>query len=111
MSGVDLNEMSSEALVHRELQLERDLVTANFRHRTGQLDDTSTLKTIRRGIARCRTIQRQREIGEGLPKLALLRAHRATFVPGAAESAEGESGGGFLKGFASKLGIGEDEEG
>ena len=104
-----VREFSDEKLVHHELQLERDLIAANFRLGMRQLEDTSQLSKIRRGIARARTVQRERERENGLPNNALRDAHRTSFKPGAVAGAAA-SAGGFLKGIAGKLGIGEGEE-
>ena len=61
MSVAELKELDDKALVHRELQLERELMDARFRNKTGQLEDTSKLAKLRKGIARARTLQRERE--------------------------------------------------
>jgi len=104
------DKMSDEALVHQELQLERDLLGVNFRHRTSQLDDMSQMKKLRRDIARARTIQRSREMAQGLAKNALRDQHRNSFKPGAKIETGEDSGDGFLKGIAGKLGLGNSEE-
>lgn len=99
----DLKKLDDQALVHAELQLERDLITASFRLRTGQLDDTASIGRVRRDLARSRTLQRQRELDHGLAKDSLRSRYRSTFQPSAAE-AEGTGGsGGFLKGFVDKI--------
>lgn len=105
----DIKAMTDQQLVHQELQLERDLIEASFRHRTGQLDDTSKLKKLRRAIARARTEQRNRERAQDLVKDALRNTHRGSFQPNSAptsESGEPAAGGGFLSGIADQLGIG-----
>ena len=56
----------TKALVHRELQLERELMDALFRHEDNQLEDTSKLAKLRKGIARARTLQREREVEQSL---------------------------------------------
>lgn len=101
--ATDLNTLSDEQLVHAELQLERDLLAASFRLRTGQLEDTSSLGRIRKQIARIRTAQRQREVSQGLTTDALRNRFRATFQP-AAVAPESKAGGGFLKGMVDKIG-------
>ena len=37
MSVAELKELDDNSLVHRELQLERELMDARFRNKTGQL--------------------------------------------------------------------------
>jgi ribosomal protein L29 len=112
MASVDYKALSDEALVHHELQLERDLVRKNFAHSTNQLDDTASVKKVRRGIARARTEQRARELANGLGKDALRNQYRTTFKPdaaaAAAESTE-QAAGGFLAGIADKFGLGGDD--
>ena len=103
MSVAELKELDDKALVHRELQLERELMEARFRNKTGQLEDTSKLAKLRKGIARARTLQREREVEQSLNPNTLRDMHRSTFV--ASEiGAGGEGGaGGFLKGIVDKV--------
>ncbi|MCB9763134.1 MAG: 50S ribosomal protein L29 [Alphaproteobacteria bacterium] len=61
MRYAELKELSDQDLVHRELSLERQLVTAQFRLYTNQLEDTSQLGKLRRDIARLQTAARERE--------------------------------------------------
>lgn len=113
MAKVDLKSLSDEALVHHELQLERDLVRKNFAHKTNQLENTAELKVLRRSIARTRTEERTREVAQGLAKDALRNQFRATFKPDAAataDSAAQSSPGGFLSGIADKFGLGGGED-
>ena len=112
MAAVDIKALSDEALVHHELQLERDLVRRNFAHATNQLENTASVKKFRRAIARARTEQRSRELANGLSKDSLRNTHRNTFKPDAAGTpASGEqAAGGFLSGIADKFGLGDDAE-
>ena len=111
MAQVDLKSLTDEALVHHELRLERELIEASFRHQTSQLDDTSQLKKLRRGIARARTEERSRERAAGLSVDALRNSHRGSFrMEQGTVAAAAEATGGFLKGIAGKLGIGEAEQ-
>ena len=109
MAAVDIKALSDEALVHRELQLERDLVRKNFAHATNQLEDTASVKKVRRDIARVRTEQRSRELASGLGKDALRNLHRTSFRPDVAGAAAEQAAGGFLSGIADKFGLGGDE--
>lgn len=104
MAANEINSLTDEQLVHAELQLERDLLAATFRLRTGQLEDTSSLGRMRRKIARLRTAQRQRELGQGLKTDSLRNRYRATFQPAAVAPAEAAASGGFLKGMVDKIG-------
>lgn len=104
MAKQNFDALSDEQLVHKELGLERDLIAASFRQKTGQLEDTASLRRMRRDIARLRTAQRQRELQQGLGKDSLRNRFRATFVPSAGDQAEAPQGsGGFLKGIVDKI--------
>ena len=61
MKANDLKTMSDEQLVHKSLELERTLLAHTFRHRLGQLDNTSVLRATRKDIARAKTALTQRE--------------------------------------------------
>ena len=101
MKTNDLSGLSDEQLVHKELELEHSLLTHTFRHRLGQLENTSVLGKTRREIARAKTLLGTRERTEGLVKGTLEARHRSSFVP-VASSAQGEAGAGFLKGILDK---------
>ena len=101
----ELASLGDEALVHKELQLERDLLELRFRLKTNQLDDTASISKIRKDIARLRTAQRERERTQGLPNNALRNSHRSSFRPGAGGAVEAvASSSGFLKGISEKFG-------
>lgn len=104
MAIADLHKLNDEELVHTELQLERDLLAASFRLRTGQLDDTASVGRVRKDIARARTVQREREREQGLPKDSLRTRHRPTFSAKASEDQPTAGSGGFLKGIVDKIG-------
>jgi large subunit ribosomal protein L29 len=57
MKAKDLLERSDTDLVELGKQLERDLFSARMKNHTGQLDDTSQLKKLRRDLARVAQIQ------------------------------------------------------
>jgi ribosomal protein L29 len=109
-SFAELSKLDDKALVHTELQFERDLIEANFRHSTGQLDDVSKLGKIRRSIARARTAERVREREQGLTHNALRDRHRSSFKPEVTTAQSARLGAGFMKGIADKLGKGEQAE-
>ena len=109
MKYTDLHALSDEQLVHKELGLERDLIEATFRHKTGQLEDSSKLGRIRKDIARVRTAERLREVAQGVARNSLRDRYRSSFRPGAmaAPAAQAKESAGFLKGVVDKLGGGE----
>ena len=99
-------EMTDEQLIHGVLQIERNMVDSRFRHSMGQLENTSSLRTHRRSIARMLTEARVREAAQGLGKNALMEMHKGTFNPEAAPAAvspPGAEDGGFLSGVVDKL--------
>lgn len=104
MATPDWNEMSDAELVHHELQLERDMLTARFQLATNQLEDSSVVSKLRKGIARARTAQRAREIANGLSKDTLRNTHRGSFAPGESKGSEEAASGGFLQGIVDKVG-------
>ena len=101
MKMSEIQKMSDEQLVHAELKTERELVTATFKHRTQQLDDTSKLKQLRRQIARYRTAQREREREEGLHHDSLRNRYRQTF--GKHTVSVEEPSDGASRGFLGKI--------
>ena len=104
-AAVKMGELSDADLVHRVLQIERDLVAARFKHSLSQLENTSRLRVLRREIARLRTEARTREIKSGRARDTLLGEHRRSFAGGqapAAAEAPAEKGG-FLAGIVDKL--------
>jgi large subunit ribosomal protein L29 len=92
----ELAALSDEALVHAELQLDRETVALRFRKSAEQLRDVNLIKQARRNIARIRTEQRRRELANGLAKDSLRETHRGSFKAQAVASTEGSS-------FASDL--------
>lgn len=100
-----LKELSDLDLVRATSEAERDLLVARFKRHQGQLENTATLKVIRRRIARLKTEQRAREAAGSMPKGALERAHivEARAARPAAVSDSAGAGGGFLKGIVDKL--------
>ena len=106
MKANELNALSDEQLVHKGLELERSLLTQTFRHRLGQLENTSVLGKTRKDIARVQTVITAREHAQGVNKGTLVALHRGTFVPAVAAAAP-EAGAGFLQGMLDNLGATE----
>lgn len=98
MKNQDFRSLSDEGLVHKELSLERTMVQHQFRHRLGQLENTSVLKSVRRDIARAQTELSRRENEAGAAKGSLRAQHASSWKPEAAATAQ-EAGGGFLSGM------------
>ena len=90
--------LSDAELVHRSMDLERQLTSNLFRHRLGRLENMSVLKRARRDIARVQTAITARESATSMQRGALRGLHARTFVP-ASNQAESGSGSGFLQGI------------
>ena len=97
-------EMTDEQIVHRIVAAERELVRAKFAHSQQQLENTASLGTLRKEVARLKTETRNREVAAGLRKNELLDLHSKTFTAdtGIGDSEGGEKGG-FLGGIVDKL--------
>lgn len=100
------SDLSNEALVHKMLETERELVRAQFKHSMNQLENTSKLRVLRRNIAKMRTEVRAREAAGSLKKNELVVRHRSSFgsaAPSSAPSVPAPERGGFLSGIVDKL--------
>ena len=56
----DLSQMSTDQLQDELLSLKKEQFNLRFQRATGQLENTSRVKVVRRDIARVRTLQRQK---------------------------------------------------
>ncbi len=56
MKPRDMRELSAEELAQKESELKDQLLKLRFQHAQGQLENAAKMKTIRRDIARIRTI-------------------------------------------------------
>lgn len=61
MKPADIRERTDAELLELETELKEKLWKARFQNFTNQLDDTASIKKIRRDIARVKTILTQRE--------------------------------------------------
>ncbi len=61
MKNQELREHTDEELRNMEADLARELWQARFDNHTNQLDDTSSIKKLRRRIAKVKTILTERE--------------------------------------------------
>jgi large subunit ribosomal protein L29 len=61
-STTELQDMDLAALVDELTATKQEALNLRFRNATGQLDDTSELRKVRRQIARINTMIRAREI-------------------------------------------------
>ncbi|WP_022850610.1 50S ribosomal protein L29 [Limisalsivibrio acetivorans] len=61
MKTSEFIEMSTDELIAKQNELREDLFRARFKLATGDLEDTSVLKKMRKDIARIKTLLHQRE--------------------------------------------------
>jgi large subunit ribosomal protein L29 len=64
MKGEDLRAMSPDQLDEHVGKLKKEQFNLRFQRATGQLENTSRVREVRRDIARIRTVQSQRRRGE-----------------------------------------------
>ena len=62
MKGAEVRELTTDEIRERIDQLEEERFRLRFRSATQQLDNPMLLRTIRRDIARLKTVLRQREL-------------------------------------------------
>ena len=65
MKANEIRKMSSEDLNKKVIELKNELFNLRFRLATGQLDNPSSIKNVKRDIARVKTIIRERELEVG----------------------------------------------
>ncbi|MEQ3346319.1 50S ribosomal protein L29 [Peptoniphilus senegalensis] len=65
MKANEIRKMSSEELNNKVNELKNELFNLRFRLATGQLDNPSSIKSVKRDIARVKTIIRERELEVG----------------------------------------------
>src|SRR5690606_5630722 len=94
--------LDDAALVRTLAQRQHALVRARFAHSMNRLENTASLRAIRKDIARLRTEIRRRELAAGLPKDGLLRANPVDARTLESASA-GKAEGGLLAGVVDKL--------
>jgi large subunit ribosomal protein L29 len=60
--ATELRELNDDALLQRLTEAREEHFNLRFQNATGQLDNTTRLRDVRRDIARLQTLLRQREI-------------------------------------------------
>ena len=60
----ELNGLTTEQLLDREKELKEQLFNLRFQLATGQLENTASLKIVRKNIARVKTVLRQQELNK-----------------------------------------------
>ena len=64
MKATELREMTTAELNQELVELKEQLFRLRFQHATNQLDNPMELKTVRRDLARVKTVLREIEITE-----------------------------------------------
>lgn len=62
MKNKDIRNLSGDELNKKVSELKNELFNLRFQLATGQLDNPSTIKSVKKEIARVKTIQREREL-------------------------------------------------
>lgn len=62
MNNKDIRNLSGDELNKKVSELKNELFNLRFQLATGQLDNPSTIKSVKKDIARVKTIQREREL-------------------------------------------------
>lgn len=65
MKAKEVRQLSGAELSNRLTELKAELFNLRFQLATGQLDNPLRIKTVRKDIARVKTIIRERELGIG----------------------------------------------
>ena len=60
----ELNGLPTDKLLDREKELKEQLFNLRFQLATGQLENTASLKQVRKDIARVKTVLRQQELNK-----------------------------------------------
>ena len=64
MKAKELVGLSTEELLRKESDYRQELFNLRFQLATGQLENTARIKTVRKNIARVKTILRQAELAQ-----------------------------------------------
>lgn len=62
MKAKEMRDMSLEEMIRKEADIKQELFNLRFQHGTGQLENTSKLKSVKRDIARIMTVIGQKKI-------------------------------------------------
>ena len=62
MKAKEIRELSAEELNQKLASLKEELFNLRFQHATGQLENPTRIKDVKKSIARIKTIQRENEL-------------------------------------------------
>ena len=60
-----IRQLSTEELTNKASELKNELFNLRFQLATGQLDNSASIRLVKKDIARVKTILRERELGLG----------------------------------------------
>lgn len=63
MKAKELVELTTDEIEKKLSQYKEELFNLRFQLATGQLENTARIKQVRKNIARCKTVLRERELG------------------------------------------------
>ena len=87
MKASEMKSKSVDELSGDLTTLRKEQFNLRFQRATGQLENTSRVRVIRRDIARIKTIARQKRVGEPAPKRAAEPKQKAAAAPKAKRAA------------------------
>jgi len=87
MKTADARAMTLDQLDDAVLKLKKEQFNLRFQRATGQLENTSRVRVIRRDIARIKTIARQKRVGETAPQRAAEPKQKPAAAPKAKRAA------------------------
>ncbi len=64
MTVQEMRELDNAALLDKVEEYKKELFGLRFQQATGQLENTARIKTVRKSIARIKTIIRERELNQ-----------------------------------------------
>ena len=68
MKSADVRSMTTDQIEDEVLKLKKEQFNLRFQRATGQLENTSRVRAIRRDIARMKTVAAQKRAAEGAAK-------------------------------------------
>jgi large subunit ribosomal protein L29 len=87
MKTADARAMTVDQLDDEVLKLKKEQFNLRFQRATGQLENTSRVRVIRRDIARIKTVARQKRVGEPVPSRAAEPKQKPAAAPKAKRAA------------------------
>ena len=64
MTAQEIRELDNAALLEKVEEYKKELFGLRFQQATGQLENTARIRTVRKSIARIKTIIRERELNQ-----------------------------------------------